>query len=162
MTVKDYFLSLLSASLVMELSGILAPPSVAKHLRLISSLLFLCILSAPLPHLPELLSDLGEQWTEDAKNGWEEQYREEAEAALEMSSKTYFVQSLTTLLEQRFSIPTGEVRCGVLWESEGEALCPKRITVILSGSAVWKDPTEIEETVAELLGCECVTAIEFS
>ena len=50
--------------------------------------------------------------------------------------------------------------CAVLWEEEDGIAAPARVTVILSGGSIWKDPNAIEATVSALLGCECVTAIE--
>lgn len=78
---------------------------------------------------------------------------------MESASRSYFAQSLTQMLEQRFSIPAGEIRCTVRWQQD-EELRPDRVTLVLSGSAIWKNPAEMEEFVTGLLGCECVTAIE--
>ena len=86
-------------------------------------------------------------------------YENAANEALENASKAYLAQALTRLLEERFSIPSGEVRCVILWASEEEAK-PQKVTVILSGSAICKNPNQIEEEVTNLLGCPCVTAIE--
>ena len=157
---KEYLLSLFAASLVIALVGILSPNGSGGYLKLISALFFLCVLAAPLPKLLDSLPDLmGEITGATEKEELEEDYRQQANAALEGASKTYFAQTLTELLEQQFSIPSGEVRCTVLWE-DAEELRPKQVTVILSGSAIWKNPDHIEQAVEELLGCECVTAIE--
>ena len=51
------------------------------------------------------------------------------------------------------------VRCAVEWKT-GEPATPERITVILSGGAIWKDPEKLEAFVRDLIGCDCVTAIE--
>ncbi len=67
---------------------------------------------------------------------------------------------LTVTIEKQFGIEAGEVRCLVAWEQEGETLTPTRVTVVLSGKAIWKDPHAIEAFVTELLGCDCTTAIE--
>ena len=157
---KEYLLSLLCASVVITLVGILAPNATASQLKLIGSLFFICILAAPIPRVLESIPDLMQELTGvSEKEDLEEDYREQTNAALESASKTYLAQTLTSLLEQRFSIPTGEVRCMILWE-DGDAVRPQKVTVILSGSAIWKNPNEIEATVRELLSCECVTAIE--
>ena len=159
---KEYVFALLCASLLITLIGILAPAASAAHMRLICGLCFLCMLAAPLPSLIRSLSSLSTDWKNGMEQDLNDQYRDQTQQALEGASKTYFAQTLTTLLEERFSIPTGEVRCTVLWSGEDDTPKPQRITVILSGSAIWKDPAEIEETVTSLLGCECVTAIERS
>ena len=159
---KEYVFALLSASVLITLVGILAPTAASAHVKLLCGLCFLCLLYAPLPDLIRSLSILSTELDNGLNEEWKEDYREQAEAALKHSSKTYFAQTLTTLLEEKFSIPAGELRCTVLWDDETDPPRPKRVTVILSGSAVWKDPAAIEATVTELLGCECVTAIEKS
>ena len=157
---KTYLLSLFAASLVIALVSILAPSNATKYIKLISSLFFLCILAAPLPKLLDTLPDFFYEVTGDQeKDQMDESYQEKADQLLEGASKTYVAQMLTELLEQRFSIPTGEVRCVIQWE-ESEKAKPQKVTVILSGSAIWKNPETIEKTVTELLGCECITAIE--
>lgn len=157
---KEYVLSLLCASVVIALVGILAPNATASQLKLVASLFFICVLAAPIPRFLESIPDLMQELTGAVeKDDLEENYREQTNAALESASKTYLAQTLTSFLEQRFSIPVGEVRCTILWEKD-ESVSPEKVTVILSGSAIWKNPNDIEAAVRELLGCECVTAIE--
>ena len=157
---REYLLSILSAALVIALVGMLAPEGMGSSLNLISSLFLLLAIAAP---LPKLIVSLPEQieaiFQTDGQSGSEEDFRQQSDLALEGASKAYLVQSLTQLLEEEFSIPSGEVRCAVQW-AEGEEIVPEKITVILSGSAIWKNPAPIEETVSRLMGCECVTAIE--
>ncbi len=157
---KAYLLSVLAAALAISLIGILAPNGSQSSLKLISSLFFLCVIAAPLPKwleaLPNRMEDLTASPNGDAS---EEDYRQQANQALDSASKTYLAQTLTQFLEQKFSISPGEVRCQIRWK-EGENPAPEKVTVILSGSAIWKNPDTIESAVTELLGCECVTAIE--
>ena len=157
---KEYLLSLLIVSLAITLARLLSPNAAASHVKLICSLIFICVLASPIPQflkqLPELsaeILDITDQT--DTKDN----YENIASDALENASKTYLAQALTSLLEERFSIPSGEVRCMILWGSDEEAK-PQKVTVILSGSAIWKNPDQIEAMVTELLGCPCVTAIE--
>lgn len=157
---KSYLISLFGASLTIALVDLLAPANSQKLLKLLSALLFLCVLAAPLPALMEDLGALSGEGLLTTPPSASEEMTEQMNQALQSASKTYFVQSLTALLEREFSIPAGELRCVVLWEEDNDQLIPQRVTVILSGSAIWKDPDPIEKTVSSLLGCECVTAIE--
>ena len=157
---KEYLLSLIIVSLAIALVGLFAPNATTSHVKLICSLIFICVLAAPLPQflkkLPELSAEILDISSQpDAEN----EYDEIMSDALENASKTYLAQALTSLLEERFSIPAGEVRCVIQWKSE-ETAEPQKVTVILSGSAIWKNPDQIESLVTELLGCPCVTAIE--
>jgi hypothetical protein len=80
--------------------------------------------------------------------------------ALDNASRDYFEGMLTQTLCNEFNIVEDELRVRVEWSGEGENLRPKKVTVILSGKAIWKNPAKIEEYVSSLLGCACVSAIE--
>ena len=163
---KAYFLSLIAAAMIAALVGILTPGGekggIAKHVKLLTSLFLVCVLISP---LKETLVGL-RAWLDgglelpNLENPEEDSYKQQMDEALQGASTAYFTQMLTQMLEQRFSIATGEVRCGVQWQSENGSLSPVRVTVILSGKAIWRDPEAIERFVEELLGCKCVSAIE--
>ena len=158
---KTYFLTLLGASVAVALVGILAPNASSKHIKWISSLFFICVLISPLPKTIESIRDRTEELTNGTSgDAVSEDYGDRMEEAVNSASKTYFAQTLTQMLEQRFSIPAGEIRCSILWEEDGEQFCPSKITLILSGSTIWKNPADMENFVTNLLGCECVSAIE--
>ena len=158
---QTYLLSLLGGALAAALVGILAPEGASRHIRLVSSLFLICVLVTPLPKAIGSVSSWFEELEEaaDAGESGGGDYAAQLEAAMESASRSYFAQSLTQMLEQRFSIPAGEIRCTVRWQQD-EELRPERVTLVLSGSAIWKNPAEMEEFVTGLLGCECVTAIE--
>ena len=157
---KEYLLSLLIVSLAIAIVQILTPNASASQVKLICSLIFICVLASPLPRFLKNLPELSEQLLDlSHKTEEDDAYKNAANEALKNASKAYLAQALTRLLEERFSIPSGEVRCVILWASEEEAK-PQKVTVILSGSAIWKNPNQIEAAVTELLGCPCVTAIE--
>ncbi len=156
-----YLLSLFSAAMAVALVGLLAPGSSGRALKLACGLFLICVIALPLPSwLGDLRDSLGEITAQDPANGTGTDYEEQLQEALDSASRSYFAAMLTQMLEDRFSIPQGELRCAILWEESEEMLRPQRVTLILSGSAVWKDPAEMEEFVSGLLGCECVSAIE--
>ncbi len=162
---KEYLISIVAASLIAALLGILAPEGsgkgLSKHVRLLSALFLLCVLITPLKYISETVRDLinGNITWEAPPTDSKEDYDEELKQSFNASSKVYFAQLLLNRLETEFKIPTGEVRCSIQWENEEETR-PLRISIILSGSSVWRDPKPIENYVEELLGCECVSAIE--
>ena len=118
-----------------------------KHIRLTALLLALLMIAA-----------CGVSCASEGEG--EEDYRTELESSMNSASASYFGEMLTQTLEAQFSIQTGDVRCAVKWENNGENLAPTRVTVYLSGKAIWQDPRAIEAFVGELLGCECITVIE--
>ena len=163
---KDYLITLIAAAMAVTLFEMLvtggARGALARHTRLITGLLLLCVLVAPLRDGIHALQELanGTLILPDLEQSDAEDYREQMEAALGEASTDYFTQSLTRMLEEQFAIQTGEVRCHVEWQDTEDLLAPRRVTVLLSGRAIWKDTGAIEAFVQSLLGCECISAIE--
>lgn len=159
---KTYFLSLIGASLCVALISILAPNgTLGKYVRLLTSLFLICVIISPLDGAIDGMRELinGTLTFPDSNQQIEEEAREEWQSMLDSSSKTYFLQSLRQLLEAEFSISPGEIDCSALWEEKNGAVKPRRIHILLSGSAIWKDPKAIEHFIGDLLGCECIIAV---
>lgn len=155
---------MLAASLVATLLSLLSPDGerggVAKHTRLLTSLFLVCVMIAPLKGAISALQnwqsgDLTLPWLENVE---ENDYQEDMQEALDTASRDYFTKMLTQTLEQKFLMDVGDVRCAVHWSDGGSS--PEKVTVILSGSAIWKNPKEIQSFVTSLLSCECAVAIE--
>ena len=157
---KTYLLSLIGTALVITVVELFSPASTAKQIRFLASLLFLCVLAAPLPGAIASLAQQMENGLPQVNLQPTEEAKQQLQEVLDATSGAYLAQALTELLEREFSIPSGEARCRITWREEGEQRLPDRVTVILSGSAIWIDPDPIEARVSELVGCECVTAIE--
>ncbi len=163
---KEYIVSLITAALVAALIGILSPDGegggLAKHMRLLTSLFLLCVIIAPVGEMIGSFDDLleGTDPFPEIDGSTAEDYQTQLEEALASAAKPYFASLLIEAIEREFSIPTGEVRCAIRWSEDAGNAFPERISIILSGSAIWKDPSGIENFVRERIGCECVTAIE--
>lgn len=164
-TLKSYFLSVAAAALIAAICSLLAPSGegggIAKHVKLLTSLLLVCVLIAPVGNLIEglqgaLSGEITFPWEENGRDTEEENLQDR----LDEVSTAYFTELLTQSLEREFAIETGDLRCAIQWEGEGEQMRPARVTLLLSGKAVWKDPEAMEKFVTELLDCECVSAIE--
>ncbi|MBQ8432209.1 MAG: hypothetical protein IJX28_04930 [Clostridia bacterium] len=163
---SSFLYSLVLLALSLGLAELLRPgkekTTPGNPVKILCSLLLLCALASP---LTSLLSRLV-QWKEQGVQSLlpdvttSQPPAQALEQALEQTSKAYFTQLLTQTLENEFSIPTGQVRCTVEWTETDGSLRPSRVTVILSGSAVWKDPHAMEDFVSMLLNCECQSAIE--
>lgn len=151
-----YLLTLFGSALAVALVDLLVPERGRKTVRLISALFLLCVLSAPLPRAFRTIRDYT---IPDAAQDAREEYTQKMKQAMESASRTYFARTLTELIGEQFALAEGSVRCEIEWEADNETV-PKKITVILSGSAIWRDPEKIESFVEDLIGCECVTAIE--
>ena len=92
---KTYLMSLLGAALLSILVSHLSPEGerggIAKHVHLLSSLLLICVLLAPVQRLIDTLPSLLEgEWltqTEDARD--DAIYREQLQEAIKKSSADY-------------------------------------------------------------------------
>ena len=163
---QAFILSLISAALAVAILSILSPSGssdgIAKHVRLLSSLFLICVMLAPVKEFITGIQDVanGTLTLPELDIPDRSDTEELLQSALDGASKEYFVQSLTLLLEEEFGIATGNARCVVKWAQTEDGEKPETITVILSGNAIWKDPSRIEAFTKDLLGCECVTAIE--
>lgn len=159
---KSYLYALLLVALATALVGILSPDrekgGMGKHLRLLSSLLLICVLIAPLKSgIASLLEwSRGEISIPGLETPDPEVDRLQFQEQLDDATREYVCQMLTQTIEQEFSIPTGEARCMIRWDGD----TPTLVTVVLSGSAIWKDPEVIENYVSALLDCPCQSAIE--
>ena len=163
--IKTYMLSIFATALLITVVDILAPASagsgLSKHLKLVTSLVFICILISPTVALAKRLGEFANgNWNFDIEGDIENHYAEELQNALDNASRQYFEGMLTQTLCEQFEIAEDDIRTHVEWSGDGDNLRPKKVTVILSGKAIWKNPAKIEEYVSSLLDCDCVSAIE--
>ena len=162
---KSYLITLLAASLLTILVTLLAPDGerggISKHVRLIASLFLICTLLSPLQalirELPRLLEG---DWLPDADTTTDDAYKQRLEDAINQASKDYFTDMLAQTLCTELSVQQEDLRCHVRWETGEEMPTPASVTVLLSGGAIWKDPTQICTLVNSLIGCPCEVVIE--
>ena len=163
--IKAYTISIFATALLITVVDILAPTGngggLARHLRLVTSLVLVCILISPTVALVEKLGELANgEWELGDNSQTQEGYNEQMQHALDNASKEYFEEMLTQTLCEQFDITEGDIRTHVEWVGDTTDLRPQKVTVILSGKAIWKNPAKIEEYVSSLLECECASAIE--
>ena len=163
--IKTYLLSIFATALLITVVDILSPSSVgsglSKHLKLVLSFVFVCVLISPTVSFAEhLLEFANGNWEFGVEEDVENQYATELQNALDDASKDYFEGMLNQTLCKEFEIADGDLRTHVEWTGESENLRPKKVTLILSGKAIWKDAGKMEAYVTSLLGCDCVSAIE--
>lgn len=157
---SGYLLSVVAAALMVGAIGALVPEGAGGGTRrtvcFLGSLCVLCMLIAPLGELVDSLERLGDGLAgvfdrEQAEEQYERQYLEQL--------VRYGADSASDALRghicERFDISREQCHVSaVVGEREGE-LYIDSVTVILSGSALLRDPYEIEAYIGELLGCRC-------
>ena len=65
-----------------------------------------------------------------------------------------------TILDERFGVRPEDCRVEATVESNGEQMSIQRVYVLLSGSAVLKNPHTIEAFLEQTFGGDCVVAVE--
>ena len=163
--IKSYVLSIFATALLITVVDILAPTGtgsgLSKHLKLVTSLVFVCVLISPTVSLAQRLMELANGNLDfEIEEDMEDYYSNELQNVLDDASRQYFEEMLTDTLCKEFEIVEDDIRIHVAWDDTDESLRPQKVTVILSGKAIWKDPAKIEAYVTSLLGCACATAIE--
>ena len=163
--IKSYVLSIFATALLITVVDILAPTGagsgLSKHLKLVTSLVFVCVLISPTVSLAQRLMELANGNLDfEIEEDMEDYYSNELQNVLDDASRQYFEEMLTDTLCKEFEIVEDDIRIHVAWDDTEESLRPQKVTVILSGRAIWKDPAQIEAYVTSLLGCACATAIE--
>lgn len=161
---KAYILSLTGAALIAAAVTVLAPDGkgggISKHIRLLTALALLCVITAPavkfvgslfsydLPGLTEIA---------DSADGYTAQERLFYESLSAMSCQS-LENELKTLIMSRFNIREGDVTVRAEYATGEGTVEVNRIVVTLSGTAVFRSPYEIEEYIETLAGvdCDCV------
>ena len=162
--IQSYTISIFATALLITVVDILSPTGaggVTKHLRFLTSLVFVCLLISPTVSLAQKLGELADgKWTLGENTQTENDYNQQMQNALDSASKQYFAEMLTMTLCQEFEIAEDNIRAHVEWIDSENGLRPQKVTLLLSGKAIWKNPARMEEYVSSLLECDCVSAIE--
>lgn len=158
---KSYIMSLITVALVAAVIEIFSPKRVEKHMKLIVTLCVVCVMIQPFASVVSALYGLS---SSDLPFYAGEESREEYESIMRntvlSAGRENLEQGIRKILYEKFEIPYNECRVSANVEYADEKMTVKRVTLVLNGSSIWRDPYEIEEYISELLGCECVTAIE--
>ena len=146
---KAYLLTLIAAAILAILASQLVPDGerggISKHVRLIASLFLICVLLSPVQTLIKNLPSLSDVnfFPSADENEYDAAYREQLQEAIDKASADYFTDMLTQTLCTELSVSQEELRCKVFWDTAKGEPTPTKVTVMLSGRAIWKDPAEI-------------------
>ena len=159
---KEYLFSLVCISLFCSVFGLLSFGGKGGDagVRRVLSLVILIAVFAP---LPGLISDLAKSDLDNIADlvgdtGGEDDTDRFIEG-LEMYGAQYVNAEISRDVSQRFDAAESEISAIASFGMKDGALYLEKITVILSGKAIWKNPHEIEKYVEERYGCNCVSAI---
>lgn len=157
----EYLISVIGAALIGGVITAALPDSggggaLKKYVGFIASLCVLCIIISPAMKALDVVSEFFDGgldgWLEEHGQSYEDQYY----GYLASYGKENAEEGIRELICREFSIDPENCHISAeVSESDGK-LGLDRIKVILSGSAVFKNPYEIEEYLSDLFECECI------
>ena len=146
---RDYVYGIICVSVAIGVAELLIPENMKTkpYLKLIFGLAMLLVTVKPLGELVNLIPQIGESFFEESIEN--EDYSEIATEQLAQAYKA----GISKDLETSFGLSDFDV--GVVLEDNK----PVKITVVLMGSDIFRNPYKIEEHIKNAFGCECITLI---
>lgn len=167
---KAYLITVVWAAVagtLAELIGVDEEGSGAKLLRLITGLMILSVVVAPLRSLLQIGPDalLDRLWgvcarAETTAVELGEQYARQTVDFIRAAGESGASAAVARLVAQQFALSEEDCRAAVeLTEHEGQ-FSPLSVRIILSGKAILADPYAIESYLAALFSCPVSVALE--
>lgn len=157
---REYLLSVVAAAIAVGAVTALMPEGegggLRRHVSFVGALCVLAILISPVGELMSFLGDLSFRGFGTVGDGTKSEYEEIYAEYLQYALAENLSGSVAAMLCDRFDIPPEQCRVRVRVGSRDGRAAAEQVTVILSGSALLRDPYEIEGFISDLLGCECV------
>ena len=164
---RTYIYSVVSMAALGGIALIAAPEGIRsgikKHMKLICSLCLLCVMISPLSELFENIENIGgEIGSFEGDSGLESMYESIYDGNMEMGYGDGIGEAVKKKLLEGFGVPENESRVEVSFaDGDGDGFRePSKITVVLSGGSIFKNPRNIERYISDAFECECVCAIE--
>ena len=158
---KAYILSVIGASLVAAVITLFTPDGkgggIGKHVKLITSLALLAVIINPFLDFVKNLSatdfdSLKDKIIDSADP--QDTYEKIFYESLSEMSASELEGELEKLISEKFGIKSENLSVNAEYSMDENTVCFKRITVILSGVAIFKDPYVIEAYVKDITGIE--------
>ena len=152
---KEYVITLMAASLLVGMIGVLIPKPHKGYVRFLCGLCMICLLARPLAGTLgawELftISDGEQEKQEDAL------YDEIYQNTIRDFNAGKIADALKDMISKDFSLSQEDLSIAVELEEIEEKIVIKKTTVSLSGNAVLQDPRELVSYLEGMLGCQCV------
>jgi hypothetical protein len=156
---REYLMSLIIAALLVGLLGALVPEGegggLRRYVTFIGCLCVLILLISPVTHMLGFMSELSDGDIDISFDTQDGQYEQQFKQYITSLGEDSITAELTRVICEKFDISEQECHVKIdTYDANGE-MAIGRVTVILSGKAIFRDPYEIEQYVNELLGCEC-------
>ena len=166
---NGYIYSIVCIAAAGGIVSIISPSSgIKKHLKLVCALCLLCVMIAPISNFISGMRDFFESdsseffGTSDIESELRDKYESIYDKYLEGGYGDSVGEAVKAILYEEKGVAKENCRVSVQFaDNDGDgAREPSKITVILSGKDVFRDPEDIKELVSEIFECECVCAID--
>ena len=156
---REYLMSLIMAALIVGLIGALVPEGegggLRKYVTFAGCLCVLLLLISPITRVLGFVSELSDGDFDISLDKQTDQYEEQFKQYIMSLGEDSISAELVGVICEKFDISEQECHVKVdTYDAQGE-MAIGRVTVILSGKAIFRDPYEIEQYITGLLGCEC-------
>ena len=159
---KAYILSVTVASLIAAVITLLTPEGkdggIGKHVKLLTSLAILAVIINP---FLTFLKDLSVKDVDSLKDKIlssadpQDPYEKIFYESLSEMSAIDLEDELKKLISEKFGIKSENLSINAEYSVVENAVCFNRITVILSGGAIFRNPYDVEAYVKNITGIEC-------
>ena len=160
--IKTYILSVIAVSLTAAAVSIFCPNGkgggILKHLKLLTSLALICVIISPIVSLVKSLSDSSIDKFKDNIIGSISEggdYESIFFKSLSDTSASELEKEIKKRICEAFQIDESNIEINAEYAVENDTVSFKRITVTLSGEAIFKSPYDIEDYVRTLTGIDC-------
>jgi len=157
----EYLISVIGASLIGGVITAALPDSggggaLKKYVGFIASLCVLCIIIAPATKVLDAVSEFFGGGIDGRIEEYEQSYEEEYNGYLASYGRENAEEGIRELICEEFSIDPEDCHVSAEVSENDGKLQLDRIRVILSGSAIFKNPYEIEEYLTDIFECESI------
>ncbi len=162
MSVGEYFMSVVTSSVIAALVGMLYPDDkggVKKTLEVCISLFLLCVIIAPIGSLiSRAKADIDIGGLELELPDIDASADSAIFASLANAGREEIEKILHRSICERLDIAEDELWVNAKVSADGEGIVIEKVTVWLYGKAMWSDPRALQELVAEYTDAECMIA----
>lgn len=156
---REYLLSVVCAAITVGIIAALVPEGEGGGLRryvgLIGALCVVAILISPVRQVLDFFGGLSAKALNITSEQSAEMYEDEYKKYLQSLGERELSESIAEAICDKFDIQRRLCHVKAEIYRYDDVAEVGRVTVILSGSALLRDPYEIERFVADMLKCEC-------
>ncbi len=163
---NGYIYSIVAVATAIGIAMMIAPNSegMKKYVRLIASVCILCVVIDPTVKLIEAINDFNGEigfLPSDESGELYDKYDGIYQNYLDGKYGENIGDAVKDAVFKRFGIKKENIKVSVsfLYDTQTNLKTPKRITLIISGSAILTDPDELKKFVGELFECEAEVAV---